>query len=528
MASLMAPNWLPRPIPLQRPAASAGIGAAVSSWSRGVASQTQQQQQQQQQRLGSPAQPQPLSASTRWASTLVVAALSLQSVFCAGPARRRRNNLNSNNSSSNKNNNNNNFSGPGSARSGQVVCRAVGPAECKAELLALLGGSTDSNASWDSSRVQAAQRVEDLVAALVASYEARKDSAVATSLLEGRWRLLSTFVPGQAAANFFSLDSWRAYVFDKGPSPVQSAAFTSDAVQKVYQALDLQCSPGRWYNVIDALPLGILCLEADLGLEGDDLKFQWTGGFLSVRRWPWSSQDLEQPLQVPYPVPFKLLGDRAKGTFETVYLDEDLRISRGSKSGSIFVLARTKTPLPLEDEYRLLDQKGLLRLRQAVMWSFVMRLLGYWFAGEEACDALCEKHGGLVKPNIVFFGENLPGRFFRLMSQDFAECDLLLVMGTSLQVNPFSSLPREVGLYVPRLLVNRERAGEESSADGSGIFSFAAVGSRTPGFEFDEPNLKDVFFQGDSDDGAQALAEHLGWAEDLQALVKAAKTNKNL
>ncbi|CAE8696539.1 unnamed protein product, partial [Polarella glacialis] len=117
-------------------------------------------------------------------------------------------------------------------------------------------------------------------------------------------------------------------------------------------------------------------------------------------------------------------------------------------------------------------------LRQAVM------------AGEEACDALCEKHGGLVKPNIVFFGENLPGRFFRLMSQDFAECDLLLVMGTSLQVNPFSSLPREVGLYVPRLLVNRERAGEESSADGSGIFSFA-VGSRTPGFEFDEPNLKD-------------------------------------
>ncbi|TRZ05894.1 hypothetical protein HGM15179_021213, partial [Zosterops borbonicus] len=52
----------------------------------------------------------------------------------------------------------------------------------------------------------------------------------------------------------------------------------------------------------------------------------------------------------------------------------------------------------------------------------------------------CEKCQGLVKPDIVFFGENLPPRFFTLVEQDFGQVDLLLIMGTSLQVQPFASL----------------------------------------------------------------------------------------
>jgi NAD-dependent SIR2 family protein deacetylase len=48
--------------------------------------------------------------------------------------------------------------------------------------------------------------------------------------------------------------------------------------------------------------------------------------------------------------------------------------------------------------------------------------------------------GGLVKPDIVFFGESLPQRFFQLVSQDFSRADLLIVMGTSLVVQPFASL----------------------------------------------------------------------------------------
>ena len=48
--------------------------------------------------------------------------------------------------------------------------------------------------------------------------------------------------------------------------------------------------------------------------------------------------------------------------------------------------------------------------------------------------------GGLVKPDIVFFRESLPSRFFELMTSDFKKCDLLIIMGTSLTVQPFASL----------------------------------------------------------------------------------------
>ena len=50
---------------------------------------------------------------------------------------------------------------------------------------------------------------------------------------------------------------------------------------------------------------------------------------------------------------------------------------------------------------------------------------------EEAWSSLNAKYGGLVKPDIVFFGEKLPSRFFELLRADFARCDLLLVLGTS-------------------------------------------------------------------------------------------------
>ena len=46
----------------------------------------------------------------------------------------------------------------------------------------------------------------------------------------------------------------------------------------------------------------------------------------------------------------------------------------------------------------------------------------------------------LYVPDIVFFGEQLPDRFFQLRYNDFQSCDLLIIMGTSLKVQPFASL----------------------------------------------------------------------------------------
>ena len=48
---------------------------------------------------------------------------------------------------------------------------------------------------------------------------------------------------------------------------------------------------------------------------------------------------------------------------------------------------------------------------------------------------------GPVKPEITFFGESLPKQFLQIFDSINAgkyDCDLLIVMGTALAVNPFN------------------------------------------------------------------------------------------
>nr|CAB3266080.1 Sir2-a zinc finger protein [Phallusia mammillata] len=65
---------------------------------------------------------------------------------------------------------------------------------------------------------------------------------------------------------------------------------------------------------------------------------------------------------------------------------------------------------------------------------------------------------GIIKPDIVFFGEDLPKRFYYYL-RDFPVCDMLIVMGTSLEVEPFASLVDSTRYNIPRLLLNRDRVG---------------------------------------------------------------------
>ena len=107
----------------------------------------------------------------------------------------------------------------------------------------------------------------------------------------------------------------------------------------------------------------------------------------------------------------------------------------------------------------------------------------------------CMTCGGLVKPDIVFFGEALPSAFFEARSVPF-QADLAIIMGTSLQVAPFSSLPGMIPEGVPRVLINQEPAG--------------GIGSRPD----------DVVLLGDCDEKVRALAEACGWLEELETLWK--------
>ena len=48
-------------------------------------------------------------------------------------------------------------------------------------------------------------------------------------------------------------------------------------------------------------------------------------------------------------------------------------------------------------------------------------------------DPKCDSCGGLVKPDLVFFGEALPERFL-MHQEDLIFSDYLICMGTSLEV----------------------------------------------------------------------------------------------
>lgn len=98
----------------------------------------------------------------------------------------------------------------------------------------------------------------------------------------------------------------------------------------------------------------------------------------------------------------------------------------------------------------------------------------------------CRSCKGLVKPDIVFFGEQLPKAFFQHHDLP-AKADLCIVLGTSLSVHPFASLPDLVPEDVPRLLINKEQVG--------------TLGSRR----------NDVLYLGDCDDGCAKLAAACGW-----------------
>ncbi|XP_035256781.1 NAD-dependent protein deacetylase sirtuin-1 [Anguilla anguilla] len=63
----------------------------------------------------------------------------------------------------------------------------------------------------------------------------------------------------------------------------------------------------------------------------------------------------------------------------------------------------------------------------------------------------------IMKPDIVFFGENLPEQFHRAMKRDKDEVDLLIVIGSSLKVRPVALIPSSIPHEVPQILINREQ-----------------------------------------------------------------------
>lgn len=114
----------------------------------------------------------------------------------------------------------------------------------------------------------------------------------------------------------------------------------------------------------------------------------------------------------------------------------------------------------------------------------------------------CQKCGSYVKPDIVFFGESLPAKFFELWEKDRKDdFTVAIVAGTSLEVYPFAVLPAEISSRTTRVLMNREICAD---------------------FE-DCPRKSDLVMLADCDHTITKLVDLLGWHDDLEKLIQEGK-----
>jgi NAD-dependent deacetylase len=78
----------------------------------------------------------------------------------------------------------------------------------------------------------------------------------------------------------------------------------------------------------------------------------------------------------------------------------------------------------------------------------------------------CELCAGVLKPNVILFGENLPHGVMVETERHVAQCDLMLVAGSSLEVMPVCNLPWEAKRHGARLIiVNFEETYADELAD---------------------------------------------------------------
>jgi NAD-dependent deacetylase len=60
---------------------------------------------------------------------------------------------------------------------------------------------------------------------------------------------------------------------------------------------------------------------------------------------------------------------------------------------------------------------------------------------EAGCIPVCPRCGGIIKPNVILFGEALPVHALMAAKRAVTNCDALLIVGSSLEVAPASDLP---------------------------------------------------------------------------------------
>ncbi len=109
---------------------------------------------------------------------------------------------------------------------------------------------------------------------------------------------------------------------------------------------------------------------------------------------------------------------------------------------------------------------------------------------------MCTKCKNPCKPDIIMFGESLPVQFSQELDT-MKQADLVIIIGTSLKVFPFSALIGMAGPTVPRIVVDRV----------------------VPDKIADSKEKRDVLMLGDAEDSATKLAAMFGLEKEFNKLL---------
>lgn len=158
---------------------------------------------------------------------------------------------------------------------------------------------------------------------------------------------------------------------------------------------------------------------------------------------------------------------------------------------------------------------------------------------EEGSVPRCESCGGIVKPDVVFFGEGLPKAFIDFLMGGCRDADLLIVIGTSLRVFPFAALVDEVRPTVPRIVINNQRVGEtmfflcdealaeEHYSESSGSSGDeGSTSKRRRRAQLGQKAVRDVLLKGNCQQIVADLAKALGFGEELERRCAAEKKSE--
>ena len=111
----------------------------------------------------------------------------------------------------------------------------------------------------------------------------------------------------------------------------------------------------------------------------------------------------------------------------------------------------------------------------------------------------CTKCNGPCKPDVILFGESMPAGFYEA-AQAIVGADLVLVIGSSLAISPFSDMIDYVSPEVPRIMINKQMPDED----------------------YDE-EVKNVIMVGEADVMVLKLIKMLGWEADFDKLMEERK-----